>query len=138
MLTIMAFGRKNGLKKSKNLLIFWNGWQLFLPDEAVRRLVLFVTNRGEQMVRYYGFYSNVSWGKRKKENSDDIIPNIIEGGKLSPARRKPWARLISKIYEVDPLCCSKCRGAMKLIAFIEQSEVIKKILQHVGLWDADK
>jgi hypothetical protein len=27
-----------------------------------------VLNKEEQMVRYYGYYSNVSRGKRKKEN----------------------------------------------------------------------
>jgi len=37
-----------------------------------------VPNRGEQMVRYYGHYSNVKRGKRKKEEQDKIIPCIIE------------------------------------------------------------
>jgi len=31
-------------------------------------------NRGEQMVRYYGYDSNVSRGKRKKAQSDDLVP----------------------------------------------------------------
>ena len=29
-----------------------------------------VPNKGEQMVRYYGYYSNVSRGKRKMRNED--------------------------------------------------------------------
>ena len=37
-----------------------------------------IPNRGEQMVRYYGFYSNVSQGKRQKQGSDDFIPCILE------------------------------------------------------------
>jgi hypothetical protein len=53
-----------------------------------------VPNRGEQMVRYYGHYSNVKRGKRKKEEQDDVIPNIIEESTISPAQRKAWARLI--------------------------------------------
>jgi hypothetical protein len=32
-----------------------------------------VPNKGEQMVRYYGYYSNVSRGKRKQENRDELI-----------------------------------------------------------------
>jgi hypothetical protein len=94
-----------------------------------------VPNRGEQMIRYYGFYSNLSRGKRKKEDSDDAIPNIIEESNISPAQRKAWARLIKKIYETDPLVCPKCAGSMKIIAFIEQEEIVKKILKHVGLWE---
>jgi hypothetical protein len=58
--------------------------------------------------------------------------------KTSPAKRKEWARLIQKIYEVDPLTCPKCKGAMKIISFIDQPEVIKAILQHVGLWETQK
>ena len=44
--------------------------------------------------------------------------------------------LIQRIYQVDPLRCPKCGGAMKIIAFIEarQEDVIRKILQHCGLW----
>ena len=33
-----------------------------------------IPNHGEQMVRYYGFYSNVSRGLRQKENQDALIP----------------------------------------------------------------
>ena len=37
-----------------------------------------VPDKGEQMVRYYGYYSNVSRGKRKKETEDALIPPILE------------------------------------------------------------
>ena len=54
----------------------------------------------------------------------------------SPNRRfrKNWARLIQKIYYVDPLLCSKCLGSMKIISIIEDNEIIEKILRHFGLW----
>ncbi len=94
-----------------------------------------VPNKGEQMVRYYGYYSNVSRGKRKKQDQDDLIPSILEPEQSSKAHRKNWARLIQKIYEVDPLTCPKCSGKMKIISFIENEEVIKKILKHLGLWE---
>jgi hypothetical protein len=32
------------------------------------------------MVRYYGYYSNVSRGKKQKETEEDAIPHIIAGG----------------------------------------------------------
>jgi hypothetical protein len=38
---------------------------------------------------------------------------------------KNWARLIQKIYEVDPLTCPKCSGKMKVISVIEDQDVIK-------------
>jgi hypothetical protein len=103
--------------------------------EWIAAICSHVPKRGEQMVRYYGYYSNVCRGRRKKEDQDETVPHIIEDSITSTARRKSWARLIQKIYEVDPLICPKCAGSMKIIAFIEQAEVIKKILQHVGLWE---
>ena len=55
-----------------------------------------------------------------------------------PASRcsQTWAMLIKRIYQVDPLVCPQCGGAMKVVAFIEptQVEVIEKILRHCGLW----
>jgi len=55
---------------------------------------------------------------------DDSIPCIIESDAASPTKRKAWARLIRKIYGVDPLTCPQCRGAMKIISFIDQPEVV--------------
>jgi hypothetical protein len=93
-----------------------------------------IPNRGEQMVRYYGYYSNVSRGKRQKEGLDDAIPCILEPPGNEKAFRKSWVRLIQKIYEVDPLVCPKCQDAMRIISFIEDQSVIRDILNHLGLW----
>ncbi|MFH1878092.1 MAG: hypothetical protein ABH883_04735 [Candidatus Omnitrophota bacterium] len=97
-----------------------------------------IPGKGEQMARYYGYYSNVSRGKRKKAMIDDTIPCILEPVLTDKAFRKNWARLIQKIYEIDPLICPKCSGAMRTIAFIEDEDVIKKILKHLGLWDVKR
>ena len=59
------------------------------------------------MVRYDGYYSNVSRGKRQKEGSDDAIPCILETQGDEKTFRRNWARFIQKIYETDPLICPK-------------------------------
>jgi hypothetical protein len=66
-----------------------------------------VPNKGEQMVRYYGYYNIVSRGNRKKQNEIERIPSVLESDESSKEHRKNWARLIQKIYEVDPLTCPK-------------------------------
>jgi hypothetical protein len=91
-----------------------------------------IPDQREQMVRYYGFYSNVSRGLRQKENMDDLIPCVLKAEEKAEPNRH-WARLIRKIYEVDPLTCPKCRGLMRVISIIEDQEVIDKILSHLGL-----
>ena len=47
--------------------------------------------------------------------------------------KERWAQLIKKVYEADPLGCPRCRGAMRIIAFIDQPDVIEKILTHLSL-----
>ena len=87
----------------------------------------------EQMVRYLGYYSNKSRGMRKKETIKDS-----EATQAVPSRRpgsKRWARLIAKVYLVDPLTCPKCQKPMKIVSFIEQQDVIAKILKHLGIWE---
>jgi len=93
-----------------------------------------IPNRGEQMVRYYGYYSNVTRGRRKEAGTDDVIPSMLEPVESNKALRKNWARLIQKIYEVDSLLCPYCKGAMRIISFIEDGQVIREILTHLGIW----
>jgi hypothetical protein len=107
--------------------------KVFDAPEWLAAMCSHVPNPGEQMVRYYGWYSNVSRGKRQKSTEEDAVPNIIESDRAPAACRKSWARLIRKIYEVDPLTCPICRGTMRIISTIEDQEVIKSILNHLGL-----
>jgi len=37
--------------------------------------------------------------------------------------------------EVDPLTCPRCHGKMKILSFIKDDEIIKKILKYLGLWE---
>ncbi len=108
--------------------------KIFDTLEWLTAMCSHILNKREQMVRYYGYYSNVSRGRRQKEDQDGLIPYIIEPQENSKEYRKNWARLIQKIYEVDPLTCPKCQGTMKVVGFIEDKEVIEKILKHLGLW----
>jgi hypothetical protein len=48
-----------------------------------------------------------------------------------PAKKtgSAWAKLISKIYEVDPLICPHCGSTLKIVAIITDSIEVKKILK---------
>jgi hypothetical protein len=37
----------------------------------------------------------------------------------SKLRKQNWARLLQKVYEVDPFVCPKCQGTMSVVAMIE-------------------
>ena len=38
---------------------------------------------------------------------------------------------------MDPFECPRCGAEMKMIALIDDGQVIEKILRHLGLWTAD-
>ena len=44
-----------------------------------------------------------------------------------------WARLISKVYEVDPLLCPKCGGEMEIAKFIIDGNEIQATLIALGI-----
>ena len=91
------------------------------------------------MVRYYGFYSNKMRGVRRLSlPSADIFlpprPNLIP----PPPKRLPskkWRDLIQQVWHTDPLRCPVCQNPMRVIAVIDQREVVEKILRHLGLWN---
>ena len=45
-------------------------------------------------------------------------------------RRRSWARLLRRIYEVDPLVCPRCGEEMKVVAVITDPAVVDRILAH--------
>jgi hypothetical protein len=97
-----------------------------------------IPDPGEHLIRYYGWYSNKSRGRRARDQraADRLAQRQGPGGRDA---RKRWAALIKQVYEVDPLLCPKCGATMKIISFIErhQRDVIEKILRHCGLWEED-
>lgn len=99
-------------------------------------LVSHIPDRGGQTVRYYGHYSNVTRGRLKKENSEPEY-HIIEDGCPGSLNRS-WARLIQKIYEVDPLICPRCGGDMRVIALLEDYKVVKKILDYLSIYESQR
>ncbi len=94
-----------------------------------------IPDRFEHLVRYAGWYSNRARGKRRRMDADAPGVAVEEADVPTASRaRSTWARLIHKVYEVDPLECPKCKGPMRVISLIEDSEVIRRILRHLGLW----
>jgi hypothetical protein len=74
-------------------------------------------------------------GNKESENVNKEI-EVIDVSSYRPRRIPPptWRECIKKVWEVDPLKCQHCQGEMKIISFINEPDVIRKILKHLGLW----
>lgn len=112
----------------------------FSPLEFLAELSQHIPNTYEQLIRYYGFYSARSRGARRRiEDHKKLVENKFEPLPDTDSDKKPvsksWARLIKKVYEVDPLKCPKCSGAMKIKAFIRDPREIARICENLGLAD---
>jgi len=85
------------------------------------------------MVRYWGFYSNAARGKRRKAAAADTPQAPCrQDDELTQRARLSWAKLIRRVYEVDPLLCPFCGAEMKILAFILEfggAQAIRKSLK---------
>ena len=108
----------------------------FSSLEWMAALCSHIPDQGEQMLRYYGFYSNVTRGRLKKEESG--LDYYILEDEYPKKSNRSWARLIMKIYEVDPLICPRCGGDMRIIAPVEDCKVVKKILDYLGIYESQR
>ena len=107
----------------------WRRWE-FDALEFLARITPHIPNKWESTTRYYGAYSSRTRGELKKRQQQELT--ILPPTEKKPASRT-WAALIKKIYEVDPLTCSKCQGPMKIKAFISDSIEIKRLLANLKI-----
>ena len=108
--------------------------------EFLARVLVHIPDKGHVTTRYYGWYANRLRGTRGKAApapadgppTTDGPPTMVAAARLAPteaARR--WAALLQQIFEVAPLTCPSCHGAMRIVAVITQPSVLDQILAHL-------
>jgi hypothetical protein len=102
----------------------------FDPLEFLAELAQHVPKKREQTVRYFGKYSARSRGaKRLAMAFPGPLPEWDPPKRPSPG----WARCMAQVFELNPLLCPKCGGAMHIKAFIHSSTEINKIADNLGI-----
>ena len=71
----------------------------------------------------------------------EVVGALVAGvkepaGRVRVVPSKKWRELIKKVWEADPLTCPCCQHEMRIVALIDQADVIERILRHLGLWEA--
>ncbi len=109
------------------------------PLDFLARVIAHIPEPRLHLIHYYGHYSNVSRGRRRK-GRDPQLSTKGEGRHAEPdgltpaqrqAQRRAWARLVRRVYELNPLVCEKCGGEMRIISVILDPAVITTILEHL-------
>jgi hypothetical protein len=140
----ILYARSNGtiIYKTKYNEYFKQNIKLFKAGDFIAELTQHLPPKHKHLIRYYGLYSSRTKGKSAKdgsfasfgynavpENKPDHTSDSEMETVSSKASRRSWARLIQKVYEVDPLICPKCRSKMKIIAVITDPSEVNKILE---------
>lgn len=121
-------------------------------DEFIADITQHIPEKSFQLVRYYGWYSNRMRGERRKAEDEDCVGaqdrettdisklTMVDVAGYRPRRIPPplWRECIKKVWEVDPLICPHCQAEMKIISFIVERKVIRKILTHLKLWPGNE
>lgn len=143
--------RTGKIQKGKNK----NNFTVYDAEEFIAAITQHIPKKNFQMTRSYGFYSNKSRGMRAKaeilSNADsdmkatlaETMPDEVEVVDVSKYQPKnvpslTWRECIKKIWKQDPLVCPECQSEMKILSFIDNPVVIKKILKYLDLWEGEQ
>ena len=119
---------KTVLYRSKMNPVLKKNFAIFPVLDWIATLTTHIPNKGEQLIRYYGYYSNVSRRKRKKEKpKDETDMSEIDATPLSRKLKKRWSYFIRKVYETDPYvpnAMERCASSASLTSLMS----LKKFL----------
>lgn len=107
--------------------------------EFMERLVALIPRPKVHLTRFHGILApNYKYRKQivpKPPELKLVQDTQAESNQLPEQKKKniPWARLLSRVFNIDVETCSKCASKMKIISAIEDPKVIKQILEHMGL-----
>ncbi len=120
------------------------------PDELLARIATLVPPPRVHGLRFHGAFAPNSKARKRvvpvpsREVSATTEPmaETARGRRRKQRRarpeepprtyRIPWAQLLKKVFALDVLACPKCDGRMRIIAFIAQPAVARRVLDHLG------
>jgi hypothetical protein len=109
------------------------------PTEFLARLAAIVPPPRVHLVRYHGVFA-----PNAKDRPHVIpVPGPVESASApAPAapqlreRRLDWAALLCRVFAIEVLQCPLCDGRMKIVAFITDRLVARRIHDHAGLYSS--
>ena len=115
---------------------------VFDPVEFLGRLAVLVPRPRVNLLLYYGVLgARSAWrpdvvGGHHAESGGRGLRAAGAGageGRPASARGYQWATLMARTFGFDVLACLRCGGRLRLVALIEQTAVIGRILRHLRL-----
>ena len=108
------------------------------PLEFLTRIAAFIPYPRRHRRHYHGaFAPNAPLRKKVTLNAKSLRLQTVSGmqdavEKVEKVSSK-WAKLIARIYEVNPLQCTGCGKNIKIISLVTHREAIWRILRGIGV-----
>lgn len=123
---------------------------VFDPVDFLGRLAVLVPRPRVNLILYYGMLgARSAW----RPGAPTVRPTAPDAGRpagavvyeaaeadracaataANRARARQWAALMQRTFGFDVLECPRCAGRLRLVAVIEASGVVRRILMHLGL-----
>lgn len=107
------------------------------PLELLEKITAIIPRPRVHLTRFHGVlaphYKYRHLVVPAKKAASLPISNENNKNDLVKKKRVTWARLLKRVFDVDVEACGVCGGKVKIIAAIKEVEVIRKILDHIGL-----
>jgi hypothetical protein len=101
------------------------------PLEWVHRITTQIPDPRRHLVRYAGAYANRCRRQYRREGHGVRVVAPVREDEPPRTGRASWARLLRRLFEVDPLLCPACGAEMKVVWVITEPRVIDGILRHL-------
>jgi hypothetical protein len=108
---------------------------IFEPLDFLARLAALVPSPGVNLTRYHGVFApnhrlraQIVPSKRGRGGSGEG-----QGSAVPKHAAMTWAQRLKRVFGIEIERCEHCGAANKIIASIEDPQVIDRILQHLGL-----
>ena len=106
---------------------------VFEPLDFISRLAALVPKPRFHLIRFHGVFAPNS--KHRAQVTIDGRESKEEAPKalaLNDGRRKmSWSECLKRVFNIDITVCSRCKGLVRIIACIEESDVISQILARI-------
>jgi hypothetical protein len=112
---------------------------IFEPVDFIAHLAALVPKPRVNLTRYHGVFASnsshcarVTPAKRGKGNKLKVPDEPQDQTPTERRAAMTWVQRLKRVFNIDIETCSKCGGAVKVIACIEDPVVIEKILAHLN------
>lgn len=106
------------------------------PLELLEKIAAIIPRPRVHLTRFHGVLAPHYTHRKMIVPKQPEVPELKTGPGEEPKPKKhriSWARLLARVFNIDAETCHLCQGKTKIVAAIEDPQVIKKILSHLGL-----